>query len=396
MKRFIFLIVATFFVTTIHAEHKTIYKKIQPINLASLTWEDEDWPHESFHDHLLRCLEYQKNPQEIKKRRIVFRIFDELTKDNTPAYNVLYDMTTAQDLGLLSGQSEGEQYVSQIIDRTHMQLGKVFLYGLLSSPTDDIYLLMNRQETIKLLLEDEDLYNALNDLYWQLGSAENMLLSLWAQDGFLNITQRQFYALPFLSTINKRLNRSAFFLELKSLWDHQNRAVFLTAGIFASVILPLYGLSQISSFKISQGLEEVARPLQGSGGRIYGLLASVNNKWVRAGAAIAGGIGCALFSSEDYECARDNFILDRCIQEKMITIARFINSIKSMQKLLEARPELCNRCAGAAYIHNFMQQHSNDESFKQLFDYCDSSTLQGDPSYLLLPWKGFSNLSVNL
>ena len=60
----------------------SIYKKIQPINLSTLSWEDEEWPNESFEEYLNRCLNYQMNPQEIKKRRIVFRLFDSIAAKN--------------------------------------------------------------------------------------------------------------------------------------------------------------------------------------------------------------------------------------------------------------------------------------------------------------------------
>ena len=305
---------------------KLFIKKFSQSTYLLLSWEDEEWPVESFHDYLLRCLDYQLHPQELKKRRIVFKLFDELAKDKTPEHNVLYDMISAQDLALLAGKGEGEPYINEIIDRTSTQLGKVFLYGLLSSPTDNIDVLIKRQEIIKCLLADHDLHNQLNDVYSEIAVSENALLSLWAQDGFLNSTQRHYFAFPLLDKINERLNKSAAFLEAKSLWDHQHRALFLATGIFAAVILPLYGISKLTDYyTLPESLEEMARPLQGSGGRIFGLLASVKKfPWIPACSAIVGGIGCALFSKEDYEWARDNVVLDRCIQQKMITIATFI------------------------------------------------------------------------
>src|ERR1700722_15969165 len=117
--------------------HTSIYKKIQPINLSSLTWDEEDWPNESFHDYLTRCLKYQTELQEFKKRRIVFKLFDSLSKK--PAdHSCLYDVGTMQDLNLFAGKKAEEIYLGQIIDKTHTQLGKVFLYGMIGNPIDDI------------------------------------------------------------------------------------------------------------------------------------------------------------------------------------------------------------------------------------------------------------------
>lgn len=383
MKSIVFLLFSSSILSTIYAEQKTIYKKIQPINLASLSWEDEEWPVESFHDYLIRCLDYQLHPQEIKKRRIVFKLYDELATNQLPEHNVLYDMISAQDLALLAGKGEGEPYIDEIIDRTLTQLGKVFLYGLLSSPTDNIDILIRRQEIIKCLLADHDLRNQLNAVYSEIAASENALLSLWGQDGFLSSTQRHYFAFPLLHKINERLNKSAAFLEAKSLWDHQQRALFLATGIFASFILPLYGISQLTDFyKLPETLEEMAKPLQGSGGRIFGLLASVKKfPWIPAFSAIVGGIGCALFSKEDYEWARDNVVLDRCIQQKMIIIAKFINSLEKLQLILEENPELVKKCPAAAKIRQFMIEKFSEDKMQKLRDYCATSTFQGDPSF---------------
>ena len=369
--------------SSVYAEHKTIYKKIQPINLSSLSWEDEEWPVESFHDYLIRCLNYQLHPQEIKKRRIVFKLFDELAKNQTPEHNVLYDMISAQDLALLAGKEEGESYIDEIMDRTLTQLGKVFLYGLLSSPINNINILKKRQEIIKCLCNDNDLYAQLNDVYGEFAASENALLSLWGQDNFLSATQRHYFAFPFLGKINERLNKSAAFLEAKSLWDHQQRALFLATGIFASFILPLYGISKLTElYTLPESLEEMAKPLQGSGGRIFGLLASVKKfPWIPASGAIIGGIGCALFSKEDYEWARDNVVLDRCIQQKMIMIAMFINSLEKLQLIIDMHPELIEKSWAAAFIRDFMIEKFSEDKMQKLRDYCATSTLQGEPSF---------------
>ena len=110
MKNTYFLFFAFIFcITNLSADTKTIYKKIQPINLASLSWEDEEWPNESFRDYLYRCLNYQMNPQELKKRRIVFRMYDSLVAQQPQMPSTLYDTITMQDLQLLAGKKKGDK-----------------------------------------------------------------------------------------------------------------------------------------------------------------------------------------------------------------------------------------------------------------------------------------------
>jgi hypothetical protein len=92
-------------IVTQNNECRNIYKNIQWLNLSSLTWEDEEWPNESFHNYLNRCLNYQAHPQKIKKRKIVFGLFDSLS-EQLSHHNCLYDLGTMQNLNLLAGKKK--------------------------------------------------------------------------------------------------------------------------------------------------------------------------------------------------------------------------------------------------------------------------------------------------
>src|SRR5580765_423060 len=153
---FVTLIVAC--INAQQPETASIYKKIQPMNLASLAWEDEEWPNESFYDYLNRCFQYQAHPQELKKRRIVFKLFDSLSQKQDTRHSCLYDASTMCDLNLLAGKKADESYIGHIIDRTRTQLGKVFLYGLVSHPIHEIDQLKARQDIIRLFVDNEELY----------------------------------------------------------------------------------------------------------------------------------------------------------------------------------------------------------------------------------------------
>lgn len=360
---------------------KTIYKKIQPINLASLPWEDEEWPNEPFRDYLERCLDYQMKPQELKKRRIVFRLFDSLSQQQVNN-SALYDMTTLQDLQLIAGKKENETYIAELVDRTKTEFGKVFLYGMLSSPTANINTLVARQEIIKHLINNNEFLTQLVDVYTQLAKSENMMLSLWGQDGFVNSTKRHYYTVPYFKKFSDSLNRSSVALELKSLWNHQQRAVFLATGIFAAVLLPIYGLSIATDQELPLSMQKAANKLQGSGGKLLALFSSISDHKLFVGStAIAAGITCAFACKEDYEWARDNVILDLCLQQKMIMVASFLNGLVELNKILVAHPEFIAKSSAAAEIHTFMQEGSTKESMRLLFEFCESATLQGDPAF---------------
>lgn len=373
------LLVFLTFITNNCANTKTIYKKIQPINLSSLTWEDEEWPNEPFREYLYRCLDYQTNPQELKRRRIVFKMYDSLAANSCQVKCALYDTITMQDLQLLAGKKEKDPYVAELIDRTKTELGKVFLYGLVSAPITNIAVLQQRQSIIKTILKNEDLFSELNSVYTQLAQAENLMLSLWAQDGFLSSTKRHYFTIPYFSSINDRLNRSSLALELRSLLGHQQRAIFWGTGIFAAIVLPVYGLMHLNDGELPAPLQKMAQRLQGSGGKLLAMFSSLSDhKYMVGGTAIAAGITCAMASKDDYEWMRDNGILDLCLQTKMIGVASFLNSITRLAHILEAHPELIEICPTAVQIVEFSRNASEQNKMQQLLEFCESSTLQGE------------------
>src|SRR5581483_10423304 len=277
---------------------ESIYKKIQWLHLSSLTWEDEEWPNESFNNYLHRCLNYQQHPQAIKNRKIVFSLFDSLSAQSMP-HNCLYDIDTMQDLNLLAGKKAGETYVAEIVDRTRTEFGKVFLYGLISSPIHDIEQLQARQRIIKLFIDDVLLYQQMDELYKQFAQSENMVLSLWARDGFLQSTKRRYFSLPYFQYLTKLLNKSVVALELKSLWDHHQRATFMISDIIAATLLPAYGMCTAAGSSLPAPLERAAKRLQGSGGKIFALISAIShNKYFTSGLFLAAGASCGLAIKE--------------------------------------------------------------------------------------------------
>jgi DNA mismatch repair protein MutS len=379
--RYIFFIISVSLITSIfdiYSATNTIYSTIRPLNLASLKWEDEEWPNEPFNAYLYRCLKYQMFPQEIKKRRIVFNLFDKLSSATSPVHNALYDVVTTKDLHLLTSKDKGESYVCAIVDRTKTQLGKVFLYGLISSPITDIDALRARQNIIKTI-RNTNLYDQLNTIYEKLALSENMALSLWSQDGFLNPTKRNYFAVPFMKNINETLNSSAWALEIKSLLDHHTRAMFLVTGVLAAIMLPIHGLGVAINIPLPATFKKIAERLQAAGGRLFALVSGFSDHpVVTTSTTIAAGAQCALFCKEEYEWARDNLVLDLCMQKKMILIADFFKAVIALFDSIQDHPDLIKICPAAAYMHRFM--HNNNKQVEEFFQLCSSSTLQAEPS----------------
>ncbi len=386
MKHSIVTIILFFSCPIFLKAEKSVYKKIQPINCASLAWEDEEWPNEPFKDYLHRSFTYQQDMQELKKRRITFKMFDGLSSAED-SHCVLADMTTAQDLLLFAGQEQGDPYIGQLVDHTMTQWGKVFLLGMIASPISDKELLIKRQTIIKSIIINDELNKSLQNIYKNIAFSENMMISLWGQDGFLNSTQRIYYSIPYFDGLSDRLNHSALALQLKSLWGHQQRAVFLGTGIFAATILPLYGICKAKNIPLPALLSRMGDRLQGAGGRILGILAGITDNQTWGAALTCGaGVACAFTCKEDYEWLRDNVILEDYLQKKMILIAHFFNNIAELNDVLLAHPEFVNISPAAQKIQEFMQTEFHEPKMQELFNYCRSSTLQGQSS--LISYRG--------
>ena len=90
--------------------------------------------------------------------------------------------------------------------------------------------LKSRQQVIKHIVYNPELHSQLTELYTQIATTENMLLSFWAQDGFVQATKRQYFSFPYFTGINEKLNSSQTALAVSSFWQHQQRVLFLATG----------------------------------------------------------------------------------------------------------------------------------------------------------------------
>lgn len=381
MKKYFCLLFAFFALLASVDDAPTVYSTIQPLNLSSLEWIDDDWPNESFHEYLLRCLDYQTNPQPAKKRRIVFKLFHKRASLKPQKnHNVLSDLTTAQDLNLFCGQKIGDPYLAEIICRAKTELGKVFLYGLIGTPNHDIELLEKRQAIIKTIVSSQEFFTQASALYDQFASIENILLSFWAQDGFLHSTKRHYFSIPYFESMNERLNKSETALAMRSAVNHSRRAFYLAGGLFAGALLPIYGFYVMRNAQLPSPFDRIARHLQGSGGRLLGLLSCTENAAVAGTATIAAGIYCALACKEDYDWAADNVTLDTCVQKKMCAIAQFFDALTKLKKTLDAFA-FENMPAAQKIAEFFEDTIKNDPELLQLVDLTRTSTFQGEPSF---------------
>lgn len=374
-----FILIFTFFSAIAHTNK---YSNVHHLNIASVAWEDEEWPNnESYYDYLYRVFGYQSNMQKFKKRRSVFNLYEELCTNQPVIHNALYDTISAQDLALFAGKTPKDKYIAEIIDRTNTELGKVAFYGLLGNPTIDIKELRSRQNIIKYLLANPEWLDLMIEQFQRMAESENLLLSLWQQDGFVTTTKRRYFSIPYFEWINNYCNTSPKMLEIKSVIGHQERALLWLSGIAAIGILSLYGVAKTAQITVPNFIERIAQRLQGSGHRLIAFLSSFETPWIDVGMlSILGAVMCGFTNKEDYEWVRDNIVLEMLLQKKMIMIAQFFRSVMVLSELLEQCPEFIEICPAAAGITNFMKHEATQEPMRQFLIFCQTTTLQGNES----------------
>lgn len=390
MKKNLLIVLSTALICSINSIFTTpnsIYKKIKPICMSSLEWEDEEWPNESFAEYLKRCFNYQENMQSFKKQKLTFELFDKLASQelvkNQSGHNCLYDMITAQDINLLCGSKKEDPSIAHNIDRTQTQFGKIFLYGLLSNPTDNIITLQERQGIIKYLIDTTEFRQKLTEkIFAPIAQQENIVLSFWGQDPFLQSSKRCYFSVPLIKTMDETLNSSEILLWSKSLWDHQVRVVSTAFAFGATLLLPLYSLSLLANTSLPEPVISCANHFQRSGPYILGALIAYfkSNILIDCGGSLAASFYSGLFFRDGFDWARDNFSLELLLQKKLIIVTDFFRTLGNLKELLQHHPEFLELCPAAKKIVKVLDTLKNNRKVAKLFKLLNSNTFKGKAS----------------
>lgn len=385
----------------------SIYKKIQPLSMSSLEYEDEDWPNEPFRAYLERCFNYQFLMQEFKKRRTVFQLFDKIASskfsDSHQLHSSLYDMTTGQDVNLLCGNKKEDPCLIQLIDRTQTQFGKIFLAGLLSTPVVSLKILQQRQDTIKHLVTHDELYCSLKEVFASIAQLENIVLSFWGHDGFLQSSKRCYFSIPFIKSLEEQLNNSETILLFNSLWQHQLRLTQLAITVGATTILPIYTLSLLANIQLPHYVQAIADYFQHSGPYILAAIIALlkDHKSVEIAGSTATSFYTAIFAKENFDWEYDNFILELFLQKKLITITNFFKTLKSLRIALQNNPAFVTQCVAAQQFLETIEVLKTNNDLEQLFKILQTSTFNGNESIIshkgriLVAYRLMHNLKHN-
>lgn len=310
-------------------------QKIMEHNLNTLDCVDEAWPNEEFYDFLNRCWDYQINLAPQKKRRTVFKIIkNHVELFQTKTNQILDDTVTWDDLNLFRGSNDPENYFVARIDRTQTELGKVTLCFLISQPTKDVSLLTERQSILQEFIHDQDLSTSAIFHLQELKKTENLVYSFWANDPFKQALERQYFSVPH-KKLNETMNHEETSLFLNSSYEHIKRFTWFATTAASIVILPLYGLSQLTALpgppeNIKNFLTYSSQPALG----FVGSLKIFNHYLLQSFIAIAAGLYSGVAVKNTYEWLRDNFRATMFVQKKLIALSDFLQHTRQLYQVV--------------------------------------------------------------
>jgi DNA mismatch repair protein MutS len=364
-------------------------------NIVAVPYEEEEWPNEDFYSFLMRAIKYQAHMHEFKKRRTSFLMLDRIAQNHElKENNVLSDITTWKDLNLFAGQKDITQYLADKIDRTHTCFGKAQLYTMLSQPSTDFELLKQRQEIIKLMLDNPNLYNQLNDALQKLKETENLFLSFWCNDQIYQAAKRRYYAFA-TQKITDSFNRNARLLELRNTLDHTQRLLWAGSGALAALLLPLFGISYLTHYSLSPGTKKIAQHLQSSNNPLGGILTTMSdNKCLHAGMNIAVGGYAGLCVKEAVGWVRDNFVLDACMQTRLCYAAAYINAMQNLKNIIDSHPALKSSLQSSNLLCSAFEHAQTNRDVKKLLEALSADCFKG--KLCLFSDKGIIYLAFKL
>lgn len=318
------------------ASASPFFSSMMQQTMSTISWEEEEWPHESMAAFLHRCRDYQCNPQLFKKRKLSFSIVE--PHHQSVARPVTIDSQTLTDLELFKGYVSPARYVADTLDRTHTEIGRVAFLSLLE-PTTDIQVLRSRQELIRYIVDNPEVYHELNDAYVVLAQYEPVLLSFWANDPLKQANERNYYHLN-AGKLHEYFNGNAISLALRGMLMHQQRGMWVGTQAVAAVLLPLLGIYTITQKEPPSLLRKVGERVRGGGGILLSLVTLFENKWVQGISSILSGVYLGLATKGGFDWFKANFLLQKIIHEKLIAVASYAQHIKRIEKLLQEHPAL--------------------------------------------------------
>jgi hypothetical protein len=317
------------------------------------------------------------NPQLHNKRKRAFKIIASAEKGNNAAWmnQSVLDKTTNQDLNLLYGSKENPAtHLASILSegRTHTELGKAYLCGLIARPTAYIQLLEARQQVIRTLVENEALFNELDALLKEMAVHESLFTGLWDTEQIMQFVEQNYSK---MDGFGDSINRSSFCLELQSLLGIS--AMCMAAGIMtiSPAVLTVDGISILYQ---GQPVSKLTDTCFGSLGVIFKVFPALENRWIKGTLTLGMGALSSFMVTQLLKNMHTKFLIDDFLKNRLMHVARYKDAANGiLQAITKHAPELGESCTFFKNLASFSSdQMNNDSDLVLLNDLLHSSTFE--------------------
>lgn len=304
-----------------------------------------------------------------EKFNIFLCALSEYSPEQLPSPSDVINTTTCSDIELLCGDDPENlsHHLLSCVDHTLTTVGNIQLQKMLFTPLHDIKQLKNRQQIIKELINNEQLFNQVEQLLQNLKETEDELASFWKyQNAALTpLFQGTYFTLPLFSALFNYLHIDSF----KSFVKYLNSSSQALEARHLRRLLPGPGMAFISYLLASS------------------LMNSYETGTLPSPWSIMWGIN--LYSL--CKGIKNYHTLTKTIQAKMINIATYINSVKALANVLEKNKKLAHL---GCSVEDLKTIGGSDKQAKKLVNFLESSTFKGKASFFSNHGKSLAALNL--
>jgi DNA mismatch repair protein MutS len=328
---------------------------------------------------------------EVEKLEIIYNLLQQQAQPSpTLSNNVLHDLEL-----FCGGPSDPKNNIFGVLDATTTAFGKIELQRMLLEPTTDIAELKNRQDIIKTLIKNPDLFKKIDLYLQQIKASENELLWFWKQmdettEQFLN----QVYCGKTLGINFSGFNTSSTATNAAAMWKEVGSPLWWSVGLPLSLLATT---NVLTIFLIKKIDPDCAAPSQNATAATQSpsfLTKSLRQLYANKSTAILVTIIATLSLAHPaaaylmgikgcVSSARHFNTISNIIHAKMIKTASYFDATGELIKIMSTDTAL-NKILVDTTAQAKARSSEQEAQLKELLRLMETSTLHSNPSFFSL------------
>ncbi len=390
------------------------FKQFSDQNMQAVPFEPSKFPAKterlSYSDYLEHQLQRELHPSKAAKREFAFSMLID-HEDNHPEFfktTQVLDPLTSSDLNTVCGpESNYTLYLGSQIDRTSTEVGRAMLLHSITNPMPDLQKLKNTQAIVQELINNQELFETLDQEFKSLAEAENVLLAFWENTKWVHIGVRpknlvsmiMEYMPEHIKDRYEALKENELSSEVTERLGQFQDITMVGFEAGAATLLPIIGIVQLARYNqqadqlLRFGRERLRLPLSTHTG-LYSLLGAtlflmkqlIGDK-VTEGVytTIAGTNSAALLPNRWDATLKGEYIRRINDQTKLMLVARYVTLLKKLEGIISGNAILQETFPRLKNIQHLVNELPKESlPIKRIFDLLESSTFKGEPSFFSL------------